>query len=178
MAVRARSRRSLEEQLVRFPRVLALAARVVWWFFSLLPARSWLRKAIVRHYARLEFEAVNRRDFEAQFALYHPDGESFFPREMVSLGWERVTRGREARERAQRRWNEEWGEFRFEPEQVVDLADGRFMLVGRTRGSGLSSGAAVDHDWAIIFTLTGGKAIREQVFFDYDDAFDAAGLPR
>jgi ketosteroid isomerase-like protein len=176
IAVRAHSRRSLEEHLVRFPRAVALLARAIWRFYCLLPARSRIRQAIVRRYTQREFEATNRRDREVQLALYHPEGESTFPPELAALGWEPLTRGREARLSVQQRWDAEWGEFRFEPEEVIDFSDDRVMVVGRIKGSGLTSGAAVDHDWAIIFTLSGGRAIREQVFLDRGEAFAAAGL--
>jgi hypothetical protein len=44
-------------------------------------------------------------------------------------------------------------------------------------GSGLSSGAAFDSDWAILLMISAGaKVIREEVFFDRDEALEAAGL--
>jgi len=70
----------------------------------LLPPRSRLRQAIVRRYIKRGVEAVNRRDLEAAFVLYHPDVESIFDQRLVALGFEPVYRGREARIEAQRRW--------------------------------------------------------------------------
>ena len=49
-------------------------------------------------------------------------------------------------------------------------------MAGRIVGSGLSSGAAVDSDWAVIVTLAAGRVIREQFFFDHAAALEAVGL--
>ena len=56
------------------------------------------------------------------------------------------------------------------------LGNDRAFMAGRIVGSGLSSGAAVDNDWAVIVTLAAGRVIREQFFFDHDAALDAVGL--
>jgi ketosteroid isomerase-like protein len=172
IAVRAQSRRHLDERLSRrFPRLLALVARAVW----RLPPRSRLRQALVRRAVQLGFEATNRADHEVALALYHPDGETTFPPQIATVGTESVTRGREERVRFQREWIAEWGEFRFEPEEIIDLGD-RLLVVGHVRGSGLSSGAGFDNQWAVLYTVSGGRALGEQVFLDHGDALEAAGL--
>jgi hypothetical protein len=58
---------------------------------------------------------------------------------------------------------------------MLDLGE-RVLFVGRIEGTGLSSGAAVDTDWAVLYTLSEGQLIREQPFFDHREAFKAAGL--
>jgi ketosteroid isomerase-like protein len=125
---------------------------------------------------RLALEAESRRDLEATFALYHADCEAIFPPQLVALGFERVCRGREARISAERRWIAEMGEFRFEPEELIDLGDNRLLVVGRIKGSGLSSGAGFDNDWGLLLTIAAGQVIREQLFLDRDEALEAAGL--
>src|SRR2546425_2810202 len=116
IAVQAASRRRLEERLgLRFPRALALLSRAV----SRLRPRSRLRRATVHRLVRLGFEAINRGDFEAAFALYHSDIEVIEPPEVVKLGLDAVSRGREGRIRVQQRWHAEWGELRFEPEELT-----------------------------------------------------------
>jgi ketosteroid isomerase-like protein len=172
IAVRAQSRRRMEERLgLRFPRALAFLARAFW----RLPPRSRLRQAIIRRAVRLGTEATNRGDYEATFALYHPEVELIPPPEYVELGQDSLYRGREERLRFQRRWDAEWGEFRFEPEEVIDLGD-RLLLVGRIKGSGLSSGAGFDRAWATLLTVSSGRVIREQAFLDHAAALEAAGL--
>jgi ketosteroid isomerase-like protein len=172
IAVRAHSRRRLVERLgLLFPRALAFFARLAW----RRPPRSRLRRALIRRAAQLGLEATNRGDFEAAFALYHPDIELTATGTFVTLGFDPVYRGREERIRFQERWHADWGEFRFEPEELIDLGE-RVLLVGRVKGSGLSSGVAVDNDWADLFTISTGRVIREQVFFDRAEALEAAGL--
>ena len=58
---------------------------------------------------------------------------------------------------------------------MIDLGD-RVLVVGRVKGSGLSSGAAVDSEWADLFTVSAGRVIREQVFFDHAEGLEAAGV--
>ena len=172
VAVNAQSRRRLEEHIgVYFPRVIALVGRAVFG----LPPRSPLRRAALRRSVRLAFEAVNRGDFEAAFALHHPDAEVVEPPEVVELGLDPLPRGREARIEVQRRWRNEWGDLRVEPEEVVDLGD-RVVVVSRMKGRGAGSGATFDNDLANVVDLRAGRVIREQLFLNRNDAFELVGL--
>jgi ketosteroid isomerase-like protein len=172
LALAADSRRRLEERLaLRVPYIQSLVTRV-WWK---RPPRSRLRQAIVRRLVRQSFEAANRGDYEVTFALYDRDVELIPPTGLVRLGDEASYRGLEARVRYERNWRAEWGDFRYEPDELRDLGD-RFLVIGRIRSSGLSSGAAIDTDFANLFTLSAGKVIREQVFFNRAEALKAAGL--
>ena len=107
----ARSRRRLEQHLVRSPPAFTLFAGAMWRFYLLLPSHSRLRGAIARRYTQQAAEALNRGDLEAACALYHPDVEAIF----AALGFEPVLRGREARLDFQRRWNAEWDEWGSSP---------------------------------------------------------------
>jgi ketosteroid isomerase-like protein len=177
VALASGSRRRLEERFaLRSLRARAVLAGAMWRLYLLLPPRSRLRQAIVRHYMRLGVEALNRRDLEAAFMLYHPDAESIFDERLVALGFEPVYRGREARIEGQKRWIAEWGDERTEIEELIDLGHGRLLLLARNKGSGPSSGAAVDMKTAFLFTLAAGQVIREQLFLDRNAAFEAAGL--
>jgi ketosteroid isomerase-like protein len=167
------SRRRPEEGAgLRFPGVLTRLNRLAF----RLPPRSRLRQAVVRRATQLGLEAVNRGDFEAAFVLYDPLVELITEPRFVELGFERVYRGREERIRFQQRWVAEWGDFQFAPEELVDLGDDRLFVSGRIVGSGLSSGASFDSDWAVLFTLSAGRVIREQYFVDHAAALEAAGL--
>jgi ketosteroid isomerase-like protein len=172
VAVRPQPRRSLEERLgVRFPAALALLNRAV----LRLPPRSRLRRAITRRAVQLAYEAANRGDYEAAFMLYHPEVELTVPPQFTALGLDTRYRGRQERIDFQRRWNAEWGEVRFEPEEVIDLG-ARVLLIARMTGSGLGSGAAVENEWANLITFSAGRVIREQAFMDRGEALEAAGL--
>jgi ketosteroid isomerase-like protein len=172
VAVGARSRRRLDERLaVRLPAALALVVQLVW----RLSPRSRVRRALIRQAVQVELEAVNRGDYESTFAFYHPEGELITPPQLVGLGLDPLIRGREQRIDFQRRWIAEWGEFRFEPEEIIDLGD-RLLLIGRIKGSGTSSGAAFDDQWANLLTISAGRVIGEQPFFDHRQALETAGL--
>jgi ketosteroid isomerase-like protein len=172
ITVRADSRRHLEERLaLRFPRALALVARAVW----RLPPRSRLRRAVIRRAVRLGLEASNRKDFEVAFMLYHPECKSIFPAQLVTVGSESGTRGRDERLSFQRKWYAEWGEFRNALEELIDLGD-RVLVLGRIKGRGLTSGAGFDNEWAVLFTVSGGRVVREHFFLDQGKALEAARL--
>jgi ketosteroid isomerase-like protein len=171
LAEQPRRGRHIDEVLMlRFPRLLSSTASATW----RLPQRSRLRQAMLRRIVRLGIEASNRKDHEATFMLYHPDCACIFPPQMSSVG-EPGVRGREARIAWEREWRTEWGDFHYVPEGIIDLGDG-LLVVGRLEGSGVASGAAVDTDWAVLYAVLNGLAVREQVFFDREEAFAAAGL--
>src|SRR5689334_52327 len=120
LALAADSRRRPEERLaLRFPFIQVLMAHV-WWN---LPPRSRLRQAIVRRLLRLGFEAANRRDYEVTFALYDRDIEFIPPTSLIGLGDQASYRGLDARVRYEHDWRAEWGDFRYEPDELRDLGD-------------------------------------------------------
>ena len=94
----------------------------------------------------------------------------------IELGFDRVYRGRAERIRFPQRCSAEWSNFQFAPEEVIDLGDGRLFMRGRPVGSGLTSGAGFDDNWAVLLTFSGGRIVREQFFFDREAALEAAGL--
>jgi ketosteroid isomerase-like protein len=173
MAVATRSSRHLVERLgVRFPGAVAFVERLGW----RLSPHSRLRQAFLRRGVELGLEAVNRGDFEAAFARYDPRVELVSDARFVELGFDGVYRGRAERIRFQQRWVAEWGDFRFAPEELIDLGDGRLFVHGRTVGSGLASGAGFESDWAVLLTFSDARIVREQFFFDRAQALEAAGL--
>ena len=173
LTVASHSHRRLEQRVaLRFPRGRTLLARLVW----RLPLRSRLRRALLRRGMQVGLEALNRADFEAGYAFYDTQVELISDPRFVELGFDRVYRGRAERIRFQQRWTAEWGHFRFAPDELIDLGDGRVFVHGRTVGSGLTSGAGFDSDWAALLTFSDGRVVREQFFFDRAEAFEAVEL--
>jgi ketosteroid isomerase-like protein len=173
MAVATRSRRRVEERLgLRFPGIVAVVGGFVW----RLPPHSRIRQAFLRRAATMGCEAANRGDFEATFVLYDEQIELVPDSRFVDLGFDGLYRGRGERIRFQQRWSAEWGDFQFAPEELIDLGDGRVFMCGRTVGSGLTSGAGFDSDWAVLLTFSEGRIVREQFFFDREEALEAIGL--
>jgi len=172
IVVEAHPHRRLQERLfLRFPHGLVALTRAT----CRLSPRSRLRQMLLRRAVTVGFEATNRRDYETPFAFYHPEGELITPPQLVGLGFEPLYRGREDRIGFQRRWIDEWGEFRFEPEEIIDLGD-RVLLIGRITGSGLSSRVLVDSEWANLLTVSAGQVVGEQIFVEHGEALEAAGL--
>jgi ketosteroid isomerase-like protein len=173
LPLRPQTRRRLEERLgLRFPGVVAVLVESV----LRLPASSRLRQAFVRRAAQLGFEALNRRDVEAAFVLYHPEVELNLPKEFVGLGLDPPSRGRKERVAFERTWNAQWGQVQYEFQEIIDVADGRVLLLGRFEGTGPISGAGFGNEFAEIFTFSGGHVIREDAFSDHAEALEAVGL--
>jgi ketosteroid isomerase-like protein len=165
-------RRRLEERLaLRFPRLRDFVARAIW----RLP-NSRLRRALITRIVRTGWEAFNRGDLDAAFLVYHPECESIYPPQFTTIGLEPGTHDLDERMRSQQSVLDEWAEFRFEPEELIDLGDGRLLSRGRMKGTGLSSGAPFETEWVAIGTISGGRVIREEIFVDHAEAFEAAGL--
>ncbi|HEY1358292.1 MAG TPA: nuclear transport factor 2 family protein [Thermoleophilaceae bacterium] len=172
LTLAAHSSRRIEERLaLRLPYIQSLVARV----WSKRPLHSRLRQAILPRLVRSGFEAANRGDFAVAFANYDPDIQFFPPTGLVGLGDEPSYRGLEARVRYQGQWRAEWGDFRYEPDELRDLGD-RLLVIGRIKSGGLSSGAKLDSDYANLFTLSAGRVIREQTYFNRAEGLEAVGL--
>jgi ketosteroid isomerase-like protein len=171
--LRPSSRRRLEERLaLRFPRAVTLLTRSVLRF----PPRSRLRRAVLKRAVVTGWEAMNRVDLEAGLALYHPDVESIVDPDMTALGFDETVRGRERRLHNLRQVYAEFHEFRFDPDELIDLGDDRLLVVGRMKGTGRNSGAPFDSEWANLWTISAGRVIRDHVFRDRAEALEAAGL--
>ena len=173
ITLRDRPRRSPEERvLLHFPWAATAITRGV---FRLSP-RSRVRQALIDRFARLGFAALNRGDFAASFLTCHQDLEFITPPRLVGLGFEPVYRGVQARIEFQRRWMADWDDMRFEPGEVLDLGD-QLLFLGSVRGSGMSSGAGFESEnWAVLYTVAGGRLVSERPFFDRGEALEAAGL--
>ena len=170
--LRGRSTRGMEERFaLRFPRITALLARAVW----RLPRRSRLRRALLRRTLVLGWEAMNRVDLEFGLALYDEDVESIFDPKVRTLGLE-SSHGREARRRTLTQVYAEFRDLRFDPGELIDLGDDRLLVIGRMKGTGRSSGAPFEMDWANLWTISEGLVIRDEQFGDRAAALEAAGL--
>jgi ketosteroid isomerase-like protein len=168
------SHRRLEERIaVRFPNLAVAVTRAL----LRLPARSRVRRLVLSRTVQQGVEASNRGDYEAAFLLFHPDMEYLAPAGTVVLGTfpERL-QGRRERIQFERGWRGDWGEFRYEPDELIDLTD-QLLLIGRMIGRGRKSGATMKSEWSALYSLSRGQVIREQIFFDNNAAaLKAAGL--
>jgi ketosteroid isomerase-like protein len=149
----------------------------LWLWTRRLSPRSRLRRGAIRLLFPRALEALNRGDLEAFSIFVHPEIESVNTPEVVALGGLVAgSRGRETWIEGQRRWLADWGELRYEPDEVLDLGGDRFLLLGRGRGTGRVSGIELDTEWGLLASISDGLLAREQNFLDKAEALKAAGL--
>jgi ketosteroid isomerase-like protein len=68
---------------------------------------------------------------------------------------------------------ESFAEFTVEPEELRDLGD-YVLVVGRTRGRGVDSGAEFTQDVVSLWALRGGKIVQTRFFGSRAEALEAA----
>jgi ketosteroid isomerase-like protein len=73
-----------------------------------------------------------------------------------------------------RLWLEQWDEYGFEVEQIVDCG-AHVLVASRERARGASSGASVDARHFGVWTVRDGKLLRYREFYDEQAARAAAG---
>ena len=178
ITVRADTRRGLDQELfVRLPGATRALFRVAWLWMRRLSPRSRLRRGVLRILVRRALEALNRGDLEVFSIFVYPEIESVNTPQVVALGGlVPGSHGRETWVEGQRRWLADWGELRYEPNEILDLGDERLLLLGRGRGIGRASGIEIDTEWGLLATISDGMLAREQNFLDRAAALEAAGL--
>jgi len=87
-----------------------------------------------------------------------------------------TVKGREQVREMARQWMETFEEFRVEPERYLDAGTETVVVYvrdrGRIRGTDTEIATRLIHIW----TLSGGKVVRWQLFTDEGPALEAAGL--
>jgi ketosteroid isomerase-like protein len=86
----------------------------------------------------------------------------------------RVARGRDAAIEMFSQFDEAWKEHRSDAEEIRELDDGRVLLLSIEHFRG-RDGIVVDQPCGTIFTLTDGRIVRMQSFWERKNAFEAAG---
>jgi ketosteroid isomerase-like protein len=81
-----------------------------------------------------------------------------------------VYRGHEGVRRYFEDWVGAWDEYRVEPEEVIDTAADRVVVICRHGGRGKGSGVAIEQRVADVFTFRDGLAVRVQTVWDPADA--------
>ena len=119
-------------------------------------------------------DAVNRLDVDALVALLTPD--VVWEENPELPGLREVYRGR-AEVRA---WAEEVLEVVEDPhsefEQITELRDDRVFTENVVAGRGKGSGVPVELRYWSVLWVAEGKIARRQVFWNRDEALEAAGL--
>jgi hypothetical protein len=66
---------------------------------------------------------------------------------------------------AMEEWAEAWRNWRVEVEDVVEVAQDRFLVAGYHFGEGRASGAKLERWSAALYTIRRGKILRVDMFF-------------
>ena len=122
------------------------------------------------------YDAAARRDDATAFEVYAEDiiwDISNAGRALLAM--KPVYHGHEGVRQYWRETTSAFGEIDFEVEELIDAGD-QVLAVIREREVGRASGAAVEATHLALYTLSGGKVIRLQVFDDRQQALEAAGL--
>ena len=120
------------------------------------------------------YDAVNLSGLGAVTDFLHPEVDVVPP-----PNWPEgsaLLRGRERVQEFARQWMETFEDFRVEPERYVDSGGEEVVVYVRDRGRIKGSGTEIDNRLIHVWTLTGGKVIRWQLFAEEDQALEAAGL--
>jgi ketosteroid isomerase-like protein len=89
----------------------------------------------------------------------------------------RTYRGHEGVRESFERWLENFDEYQFEVDRIVDCGD-KVLVYAREEGRGSLSGASISQRIYTVFTFRDGKVARYQEFYEERDAMEAAGLAR
>jgi ketosteroid isomerase-like protein len=116
--------------------------------------------------------AYNDGDWDAALTSVDPNVEFDLSRVMPEM--ERY-RGHEGVKTFWRMLRDVWGEFRTDPEEIIDAGDKLFTR-NRLRGTGSTSGVATQDVLYQVFTLREGKVVLAEFFRDRSEALEAAGL--
>ena len=84
--------------------------------------------------------------------------------------------GRAGLARALEELRDAFENIRFEPHSLVELEAGQVLVIVRFRASGRGSGIEVDRRVGHLFTIQDGSAVRWDVYWEEEDALEAAGL--
>jgi ketosteroid isomerase-like protein len=86
-----------------------------------------------------------------------------------------VYHGHEGMRRFYARWIGSWDEFEANPVEFIDAGD-EVIVILDISGTGKASGAAVAMRAADVYTVAGGKVVRQVAYPDASEALEAAGL--
>jgi ketosteroid isomerase-like protein len=110
------------------------------------------------------YAAFNAGDLDRFLTVLHPDAEWHWP---PGLADSDVYRGADEIALAMARWADAWDDFRMEPEELLERADGVFVVT-RYRGRGRTSGLPIDQLVAHLWEFAGDRAVRMRMFGDVE----------
>jgi ketosteroid isomerase-like protein len=119
---------------------------------------------------RASMDAFDEGDYETALSYYSED-VVFYP--LVAGPYH----GRAGVAEQMLVWMEEFNDYWFEVEQLIDAGD-EVVLLWRQGGEGKSSGIEVENKGGTVFALKDGRICLARVFRDRAEALDAAGIKK
>ena len=120
---------------------------------------------------RQVFDAYNRRDFPAFFALFHPE---LTYRNREDEPDVRLYQGLEDFKRYVESWLETFGDLQLEPQDFIDLGD-EVIAVAELRGRGGTTGPEVQGSYVFLIRVRDGLIVRGREYATREEAIEAAG---
>lgn len=118
-------------------------------------------------------DAYNARDFDAALSLLHPDLVWYPEADQPEAG---PYRGGEAYLRYAWEWLNTFQGYQVDAREFVEVGD-CVAMAGRVRGSGRSSGVAVDTEAAWVWRFHDGLAVEHRECRTMDEALMLVGEP-
>jgi uncharacterized protein len=122
---------------------------------------------------RRQYDAFQGEDWDAFFALYHPEVEVDLSRSGIPDG--AVHHGHDGLREGWVKWRGAWDDYRFEVEEMTELGD-RVLSLTRIRARSKGQGVSTEVRGGEIFTVRGGLIVHFVNFLDRDAARREAGL--
>jgi ketosteroid isomerase-like protein len=119
------------------------------------------------------YERVNRGDWDRAAELVDPDIEQ--PGTIGGLEEPRLAHGLSEIREVYERDEEAWGDYRIEPEKLIEAGD-QVVVFHREYQRGKSSGIELVTETAAVIDLRGGRIVRIQGYMERDEALRTAGL--
>ncbi len=114
-------------------------------------------------------EAFDRKGWDGVFPFLHADFEFHEPPEQPGAT---VFHGHEEARTGWARWAEAWIEQRSEPQEVIELSDGRILVFTLQTMRG-RDGLEVESESANVFTFRDGKVLRWESYWKRENALEA-----
>jgi uncharacterized protein len=121
---------------------------------------------------RRAYEAWNRGDLEAWYAIFTPDAVVEAPSHSPTAG---TYRGIDQVRRYLDTWRQSFEWHRFEPDRFIPVGTS-VVATGLQHGVGKRSGAEVREPEAHVWEMHGGHATRMCIYADATEALEAAGM--
>jgi ketosteroid isomerase-like protein len=86
-----------------------------------------------------------------------------------------LMRGLDAVQAYAQDWFDHFDDLRLEPEELIDAGD-RVVAVQRLSGRAKRSGVETELQYAVVYTVSGGKIVRGREYATREQALEAAGL--